>query len=889
MNSVREALALQRSGQLGRAREKLRGLPPPHDTDSARLSLHKAAILEQVGEHGESAALCEALRSYSLNDSERGRLAYVRGRLAIDIGRPAEALQLFQEAARLTGPQDLETFCWAQIGLLNLMSERGKPEGLASLVSQTRHSAMKSGDPQLLAAAHTFAGEMEGRYGRLELADRHATSATDLLHGSPNVWLLACAYNLRLATSILRADTGAAMELGHQALELSAEAGVASTRRACLGNMGNLYQIRGEFERSVHYLEQALLIPPDRSARNVAVLHSLAESLAQMGRTDESLQRLSELLDTSAANEEEQYAYRHAEFTRAKLLRWLHREQESFQSATRARRLAAATGDELLFAKVTLAMSEALDPKATKHLLPDCFATALRAPAPSLPVLYGAYERALAFASLHRGSAANAANHYSRAHRILKALPSILDLGDLESSFDSAALPSSPAHADKGNLAEARKAIQRCGTVLALRTRPDMLASEASLLLREYCEAATVTRAGAAPSAPVNTSPETRRVQLSPRNEDSHSLFLDVVVRDDLESIATVNAIELILNAARELEQARIDRIERAALWPADELPPSDGQAVTIGHMKELVLLARRVATTDIGVLITGESGTGKEIIARTLHEHSRRAQRPFIPFNCAAIPRDMLESQLFGHRRGAFTGADRDNPGVIRAAQGGTLFLDEIGELSPELQPKLLRFLESGEVTPIGEAIPLRADVRIVAATNTQLEAAVRERRFREDLYYRLNIVRLSLKPLRERRDEIPSLIAHFTQRALKELRKKDVRLSEETIELMTLHDWPGNVRQLQNEIRRLVATGEPGSVLGAHCLSPDIQVSTSPPALAAKPDRSETLRRALDRVEREMIKAALDDHPGQLDVAAKVLGISRKGLYLKRHRLGL
>src|SRR5207247_3845029 len=169
----------------------------------------------------------------------------------------------------------------------------------------------------------------------------------------------------------------------------------------------------------------------------------------------------------------------------------------------------------------------------------------------------------------------------------------------------------------------------------------------------------------------------------------------------------------------------------------------------------------------DISVLLTGESGTGKEILARALHTFSDRAEQPFIPFNCAAIPRDMLESQLFGHRRGAFTGADRDNPGVIRAARGGTLFLDEIGELSPELQPKLLRFLESGEICPLGESTPFVVNVRIVAATNSNLEALVKTGRFREDLFYRLNVIRLALKPLRERRDEIPTLINHFLMRA--------------------------------------------------------------------------------------------------------------------------
>ena len=208
--------------------------------------------------------------------------------------------------------------------------------------------------------------------------------------------------------------------------------------------------------------------------------------------------------------------------------------------------------------------------------------------------------------------------------------------------------------------------------------------------------------------------------------------------------------------------------------------------------MRETMDLARRVATTDAGVLITGESGTGKEILARAIHTYSHRAEKPLIPFNCAAVPREMLESQLFGHRRGAFTGADRDNPGVIRAARGGTLFLDEIGELAIELQPKLLRFLESGEICPLGETTPFTVDVRVIAATNARLEEAVKNGRFREDLFYRLHIVPLQIPPLRDRRDEIPALVHHFVTRASADYRKGQIRVAENTMEQLLLFPCP-------------------------------------------------------------------------------------------------
>ena len=311
--------------------------------------------------------------------------------------------------------------------------------------------------------------------------------------------------------------------------------------------------------------------------------------------------------------------------------------------------------------------------------------------------------------------------------------------------------------------------------------------------------------------------------------------------------------------------------------------------------MRELMNYARKIAKTNVNVLITGESGTGKEILARAIHEFSDRAHKPFVPFNCSAIPRDLLESQLFGHRRGAFTGADRDHLGLIRAAREGTLFLDEIGELGLDLQPKLLRFIESGEIAPLGEAGALTIDVRIVAATNTNLEDSVRAGKFREDLFYRLNVVRLSIRPLRERRDEIPALVNHFVARAAEEFRKGNLSVAEETMERLILYRWPGNVRQLQNELRRMVALAEPHSTLTPDAISDQI-LGALP---FARPERVndheiavplyDKLLPTLAHVEGEMIKAALSQHHGKVEAVARALGISRKGLYLKRQRLGL
>src|SRR6266542_591881 len=293
--------------------------------------------------------------------------------------------------------------------------------------------------------------------------------------------------------------------------------------------------------------------------------------------------------------------------------------------------------------------------------------------------------------------------------------------------------------------------------------------------------------------------------------------------------------------------------------------------------------------------LVIGETGTGKEMLARAIHRASDRADKPMLPFNCTAVPRDMIESQLFGYRKGAFTGADTSFAGVIRSAAGGTLFLDEIAEVPLEVQPKLLRFLETHEIHPLGELQPIKVDVRVIVATNGRLEQLVAEGRFREDLFYRLNVVRMKLPPLRERREEIPPLVNHYLRKYGDEQKKGRLTLSDETLEYLLLYAWPGNLRQLANEVRRMVAMAEPDSTLTPAHLSPEIQTSrrTIPAIPAADPEVrvriDQPLPAAVQILEQTMVKSALDRTHGRVEEAARMLGISRKGLFLKRRRWGI
>ena len=350
-------------------------------------------------------------------------------------------------------------------------------------------------------------------------------------------------------------------------------------------------------------------------------------------------------------------------------------------------------------------------------------------------------------------------------------------------------------------------------------------------------------------------------------------------------------------SAALSIQTFRRERREKAAVWPAEPVEANSGALFLAEEMQALLATARRVATTTVPVLITGETGTGKEVLARAIHAASTRAKATFLPFNCTSTPRDMLDSQLFGHRRGAFTGALEHFQGVIRGAAGGTLFLDEIGDMGLDVQPKLLRFLESSEVHPVGETQPVRADVRIIAATNANLDALVADGRFREDLFYRLNIVRLHIPPLRERRTEIPPFANHYLQKYSAEYGKGHLRLAEETMEYLVLYAWPGNVRQLANEMRRMAALCENGAVVMPEHLSTAIASSRRTiPASERTLEATEVVVRldqplaaASEHLERTMLQYWLKQCGGRMEETAAKLGLSRKGLYLKRQRFGI
>ena len=304
------------------------------------------------------------------------------------------------------------------------------------------------------------------------------------------------------------------------------------------------------------------------------------------------------------------------------------------------------------------------------------------------------------------------------------------------------------------------------------------------------------------------------------------------------------------------------------------------GTSVPMERVKEII---GKVAVTDSPVLIEGESGTGKELVAAAIHRLSSRAKRPFIPVNCSAIPQDLLESEFFGHVRGAFSGAVADALGLFRGADEGTIFLDEIAELSPALQVKLLRVLQEMQVRPVGSTKAFPVDVRVIAATNRDLERAMTEGSFRQDLFYRLNVVRVTLPPLRERREDIPSLINHFLRRFNKRFHR-DVRgVAPEALAALSAYTFPGNVRELENLIERAFAMGSREQI----ALTDLPSLSKTP--MASTPVTSPESVPALADVERELILKALAVFKDDKEAAAKALGISRRTIYRRLKEYGV
>jgi two-component system NtrC family response regulator len=372
--------------------------------------------------------------------------------------------------------------------------------------------------------------------------------------------------------------------------------------------------------------------------------------------------------------------------------------------------------------------------------------------------------------------------------------------------------------------------------------------------------------------------PETKVVVITGQGERGHALrAIDVGAYDFFHKPIQVDELNVVLRRAHHVYDLERENRELQRSAAGDSF---EGIVGFCPAMQDVFRAVRRVADTDAQVLISGESGTGKELVARAIHRLSERGTGPFVAINCGAIPENLLESELFGHEKGAFTGAHARRAGRIESAHRGTLFLDEVGELSLALQVKLLRFLQEHRLERVGGRQEIAVDVRVIAATNADLDREMREERFREDLFYRLAVVRLALPPLRERGEDTTVLAKIFLERFAAENKKTVSGFATDALEALSSHDWPGNVRELENRVKRAIIMAE-----GRKLTAADLELGSAP----SDRFRSSTLKEAREELERDLIRKTLRKHNGNMTRTAAELQVSRPTLYELMEKLGI
>jgi len=817
-------------------------------------------------------------------------------------GRIEEALTQFRIAIRIARGIDRKQLAWAQAHLFRLLSDGNAEHELAALLADARSAAAQAGDPHITAYLRDSVAVMETARGRTLEAERHLRVARSLLSIRPNAWLEQLIALDSSCIAVLECDSNAFSTYSSNARALAQITGHVNSERALQANDAYVALMSGDFTRADALL-QAVLKFPATGQIELAALESVSRMHLALGELDRCAESLNKLDTFKRQHRASSYCFRTAAVTRMRLLIRRHEFDAAVALADRELVQFATVNDVPSKISLTTLKAVAL---AMLGRTAECSRALLDAN------LMGATQFRDQHADYSHGCSAILSQNgipasrvfVSRSFRVWQAhgnqyspIEAITADGTVATTEAEAKLllrnhfiQETPLTFAPG---EQALVINHLAAAFDLAYSPKLLAEELTRVVRG-CDLSAETKVFTK-AVPANLRASSRSLSLG-EHAGTHYTLTCETPDDPMKSILLGDVLR-IGRAAVALERAREEERNRAALWPADPIEDQNDAIFIAEAMQSLLAKVRRIAPTTVPVLITGETGTGKEVLARTIHACSKRVKNVFLPFNCASTPKDMLDSQLFGHRRGAFTGAVEHFQGVVRAAAGGTLFLDEIGDTSLDVQPKLLRFLDSSEVHAIGEAHPTRVDVRVIVATNADLDRLVGEGRFREDLFYRLSIVPLHIPPLRERRVEIPALANHYLRKHAQECGKGDLRLSEDTMEYLVLYKWPGNVRQLASEMRRLAALAETDAVLMPEHLSPEIAASrrTLPPSERAL-DANEVVVRldqpmaaATQHLEQAMLQYALKKCDGRIEETANMLGISRKGLYLKRQRFGI
>jgi DNA-binding NtrC family response regulator/tetratricopeptide (TPR) repeat protein len=874
------------------------------ETEQARIVLeprHRVVVanaLALLGEFDEARRLAELDCGSPAAPAIRSQAEWTLGLVMWRTGHISSAAQHARTAVRLAHESaDAERIAWALLHLFRLSIHCGPMDAIMAALPEVRRAVARAGVSRASAYLHDCVAVLEGQTGRLDEARRHLDIAESLLHLAPNSWLAGLVQMDRGAVASHECEFELAYNHLRSAKEIAKHIGYQQNTVAN-GTLGHLQFLVGELDKSKRTLLSLRGHVRASISVRLGVLDSLARVHLALGELDECENVIEEINKHVCKHPEvaSMFQVRRAALVRAQLLAKKGRGDEALKCLQAAQEIARELHDVPLDAAAHLQMAQVYGKArhckaASLHLL-----EAERLEITTIRELQASYYYGAAHA-LSEGATSLKQHLRDRALRLWA------EQGVRSVRFEIDDVPFSPSRTKDAHqtnpctVNHVECVTDSLAAFVDLAHRPHLLGEEMLLAINGLTCSPAAKVIEARPNAG-SPEPADDTVTL-PLGTDhgKRNLTLVCKVPDDPAKAVLLADVLRIGRAAIALERARQEERSRAALWPAPPIEEQAGALFLAEEMQTILATVRRVAPTTAPVLITGETGTGKEVVARTIHAYSNRASATFRPFNCSGVPKEMLDSQLFGHRKGSFTGANEHFPGVIRSAAGGTLFLDEIGETTLEVQPKLLRFLESNEVHPIGEVQAVRADVRIIAATNTDLDMLVAQGRFREDLFYRLNIVRLRLPPLRERRVEIPPLAHHYLQKHAQEYGKGTLRLAEETMEYLVLYRWPGNVRQLANEMRRMAALAETDAVMMPEHLSPDIAASrrTVPPSERSL-DSTEVVVRmdqpmsaAVQHLECAMIQRAMRLTGGRIEETAALLGLSRKGLYLKRVRYGL
>jgi DNA-binding NtrC family response regulator len=859
--------------------------------------LTKADILRNVGRPSEALRLLQNHLDLERLESPARAVAFrIKGEAHASLGAVGPALQCLERAIfEAEACSELEQAALAALSRFTLLANsRGTAESQPAL-ELARRAVLRSGGTQVLAGLYARVGQAHAQVGLAAPAVRHLQNALEVLARDEHLGITAFASLALCGAEFTLARYRIARRWATRAMDAAIEGGLKFTEAAARANLALLeYRLgRNETARALcNELLSSQDLPP---LTRGPVLDTLAAVALAEAQYDVAGGLISQVEAIVLATGDATFLSVDAAVTAASYHEAVGNIIEAQNRLNAGVRKAETRGDEASRARLLLMRAEL---QFGQHDVEGGLAAIdearLSRHRPSVETLaLSARVRAISHAA--RGNRIDARAEFARAARIFRRSgdrPSLLATVRSRSRWLGEGVQLALQGGTRDRVVE--RVSSSLGLLADLAAYPDILAIEASQTLRRLAPSVSCVPGTSRLEVGVSTS-EVESLDLGVIGEKQYFLHCDFTKGTHAHREIVRFASRLIRNSVS-AEQALL-RLNEAALGEAVEEEAVEGTAGLYASalMRELLATARHAARTDLPILILGETGTGKEVLAAEIHAASKRSRQAFIPFNVTAVSRDLVESQLFGAKKGSFTGATHDTKGLLREAEGGTVFLDEIGEMSLDVQPKLLRFVEQGEIQPVGER-PQHVDVRIIAATNASLKDLVQQGRFREDLYQRLRVVPLTIPPLRDRREEIPALTRYFVRKHAEAAKRPIPDISPRALERLVAADWPGNVRQLNNELKRVVALLPEGATIEVDHLSPELQRPPLPQPLAfdtpagrVNVNLDRPLEHIVDDVERAAIERVLTVCSGNQSEAARRLGITRKGLYLKLKRLGL